>query len=217
MQIKTFYFNPFRECTYIISSNSGDAIIIDCGCYTDKEKERVANYITEHGLTLIHHLLTHAHLDHTFGARFIYEKYGLIPLLSQKDETILQHTAEQAFMFGCPLVEPPLMRFLPLEEDSHFFCRPTPPTSLWSAFPTPGHTPGCVCYWFDADGENLLFTGDTLFAGTIGRTDHPGGDYSVLLHSLPQLLTLPDDTKIFPGHGVATTLAQEKLYNTYLQ
>lgn len=217
MQIKTFYFNPFRECTYLLSDNEGKTIVIDCGCYTNKEQLRLKEYISQNNLTITRHLLTHAHLDHTLGAKFIYENYGILPTLSMKDENLLLHTATQAAMFGIVLTEEPFTRFIPIENEKNFFEQPTMPTNSWSAFPTAGHTRGCVCYWFRDGNENILFTGDTLFANGIGRTDLPEGNYNDLMMSLQTLLTLPEQTKVFPGHGMQTTIEQEKRHNIYLK
>ncbi len=251
MQIKTFYFNPFRECTYVVHDAQGNAVIIDAGCQTSREKERLAEYITKHALQVRAHLLTHGHLDHLMGARFVYEQYGVLPHLSQADEWYFMRQAEQAAAFGCGLEDEPLQAMAPLPSSPQggdctagliqYACLEFGELRFW-VIPTPGHTQGGVCYLApllssphhtphkagfvgDPVGGNLhaeqtkhvLFSGDTLFCGGIGRTDLPGGNYGTLIRSIQkQLLTLPDDTVVYPGHGYETSIGIEKSENPYL-
>lgn len=203
MQVRTFFFNPFRECTYLLTDEAGETTVIDCGCYTIKEQERLASYITANNLHINRHLLTHAHLDHVFGARFIYERYGVLPILSELDDRLFMRLDAQAAAFDLPLTEEPLTQYLPCSELKDI-----------TVIPTPGHTPGSVCYYLP--DEKLLFSGDTLFQGGIGRTDLPGGNYADLIHSLQKLITLPPETTVYPGHGYPTTIREEQNTNPYL-
>ncbi len=217
MNIRTFYFNPFRVCTYVINDTQNNAVIIDAGCQTVQEKERLATYIHQNNLQVRAHLLTHGHLDHLMGARFVYEQYDILPHLSPVDEWYFNRQNEQSAAFGCPLDDEPLQEYIALQE---------PQTTnresrqnlrfgnlCFHVLPTPGHTQGGVCYLLDS----LLFAGDTLFAGGIGRTDLPGGDYATLIRSIQkQILPLPDSTIIYPGHGYDTTLGIERTENPYI-
>ena len=157
------------------------------------------------------HLLTHGHFDHCFGARYIFETYGLLPVLPKADAFLYLGQAEQLRkLTGMSYPEQPLTEYLPLEgyDLQPLHCR---------SISTPGHTPGGVCYLFEDEGETALFSGDTLFRGSIGRTDHDGGDMFQLLDSIRRnLLPLPDELTVLPGHGPRTTIANEKQYNMFL-
>ncbi len=223
MKIHTFYFNPFRECTYLISNDSGDTVIVDCGCYGMSECERLKKYIESNGLKIRHHLLTHAHLDHVFGARFVYDQYGVLPTLSEKDARLYQRVEAQSAAFDIPMTDEPLKEYVSLES----LIQTTPDTyeeyirmldTDWYVLHTPGHSEGSVCYMLKQQKgvpTPVLFSGDTLFQGGIGRTDLPQGDMMKMLGSLETLRRLPDETVIYPGHGYCTSIAEEKRYNPY--
>ncbi len=211
LTVKTFYCNPFRECTYILH-NAHDAIIIDAGCQEDKEKKRIAEYIEKKQLTLHAHLLTHAHLDHIMGARFIYDTYGVLPHLMSADDWYFSRQQEQATAFGCMLKDEPVQEYIPIEggEVLHFGA------ITFQVLATPGHTQGGVCYLV-RQSPALLFSGDTLFFEGVGRCDLPGGDYATLIRSIQkQLLVLSDDTIVYPGHGYETNIGHERVSNPYL-
>lgn len=204
MIVKTFYFNPYRECTYVTYNERAHAcageeptpcLIIDCGAYETREQERLAGYIRETNLKPVAHLITHAHPDHICGAAFIEETYGLSPII---------YPTEGQLSIGAV--------------DSSSASGTTPSaagaTPIITVLRTPGHKEDCVCYYIPE--EHMIFTGDTLFQESIGRTDLPGGDYTQLMHSLEKLKALPDETTVYPGHGYATTIAHEKKYNPYL-
>ena len=208
MQVKTFYLNPFRECTYLISYKEGECIIIDCGCYGERECQRIREYVEKNNLRITHHLLTHAHIDHLFGAWFIYNEYGILPTLSEQDDWLFTHVQQQAAAFGIPLESNTLQEYIPLSTIS---------IEGMTTISTPGHSPGSVCYLFHQPQSDFLFSGDTLFQGGIGRTDLFGGNYYQLMSSLNLLAKLPAETLVYPGHGFETTLGQEISTNPYLQ
>ena len=213
MQVHTFYFNLFRECTYLLVSDNGSAVVIDCGCSDAKEQQRFEQYVSDNALSIKYHLLTHAHIDHIYGARFIYERYGVLPFLSSKDEWLFNMMSMQADAFGVPLLNEPLKEFVPLEskidENMHIRLKLVEDKScLVKVIPTPGHSEGSVCYWFEDD--SILFSGDTMFQGGMGRTDFPGGNYSQLIDSLGRLCALPAETLVLPGHGFSTTIKEER-------
>ena len=215
MQLQTFYFNLFRECTYLLSNGNGDAIVIDCGCSDVKEQQRFEQYVasSSSSLSIKYHLLTHAHIDHVCGARFVYEKYGVLPILSEKDSWLFSNLREQAAAFGVPLNDAPLSEFIAVESladadmQLHLQMSETE-ECIVKVIPTPGHSEGSVCYLFSDD--NLLFSGDTLFQNGFGRTDLPGGDFHKLLESLGRLSALDDNLCVLPGHGYSTTIQQER-------
>lgn len=180
MTLKTFYFNPCRECTYVLANEQGKAIIIDAGIYDEREQERFVSYIKQQSLQPIALLITHAHPDHVCGIDFLKQEYGLAPIL-QPAEGRLEISSI----------------------DLHI-----------EVISTPGHKEDAVCYYLPK--EKMLFTGDTLFQESIGRTDLPGGDMGTLIRSLKKLIILPEDTQVYPGHGYPTNIAHEKMYNPYL-
>lgn len=206
----------------MVSFADGRAVIIDCGALYDREKENVRDYIQLKGLRPVAHLLTHGHFDHCWGVRYIWEQFGLRPVLCEADAFLFRDQAHQMEkLIGMPYPGEPFTEFIPL------FGEPTDSQSEESgallsdlhckAIPTPGHTPGGVCYLFEDEGEQALFSGDTLFLGSIGRTDHDGGDFGQLITSIKtQLMTLPDTLTVHPGHGPKTSIGFERNYNPYL-
>ena len=174
MDIKTFYFNPFRECTYIVQDGD-NTIVIDPGMLTEKEQARFKEYLDTNHLTLTHILITHAHEDHVCGLEWLKSLYPSTPLLPSSS---------------------------------------TPLPSGWQLIPTPGHKEDAVCFYVPSEG--VLFSGDTLFQESIGRTDLSGGDMSELMRSLQKLKALPPETIVYPGHGYTTTIGHEIEYNPYL-
>jgi len=210
MTVRTLTNNPIQENTYILSFADRTAVIIDCGAFETYEQKRITDYITRNGLKPVAHLLTHGHFDHCFGVRFIYETYGLKPVLSTADAGIYQKRGIQMQVFmGMGELGQPFDEFIPAETFDFAAIHA-------QALPTPGHTPGGLCFLFEENGEQVLFSGDTLFQGSVGRTDLGGGNMHTLLTSIrTQLLTLPDSLTVYPGHGSHTTIGQEKRYNLY--
>ena len=209
--VKIFEFNPIQERCYVLSDESREAVIIDCGALYPVETQALTSYIAAEGLTPVAHLLTHAHFDHIFGARFVFDTYGLKPRFAAADAAVYA-AAEQmaAAMLGqrvqLRLPEPGEH----VDEATTVACG----TRTITVIATPGHTPGGVCY-YDAH-EGVLFSGDTLFRMSMGRTDLPGGNYATLIASVRRLLaTLPPDTTVMPGHGPVTSIAFENRYNAF--
>lgn len=211
MQVKRFEFNPFLENTYILQNNEA-ACIIDPGMSTFEEWSKVLSYLEEHRLNLESVLLTHAHIDHVLGIHRLKSRFPKLPIfLDKRDLPIWENVQATGLMFGVQ-VEP-------------FLFQPEFYTQMGStqigSFTfelrfTPGHAPGHVILYFAE--EHLVIAGDTLFAGSVGRTDLPFGNFDQLDRSIrDQLYTLPDEIKVFPGHGSETTIGQEKATNPFVR
>jgi hydroxyacylglutathione hydrolase len=210
MHHQHFQFNVFAENTYILYNDAGDAAIVDPGCSTPEECEQVADFIELKRLKPILLLNTHCHIDHILGNHFIYNKYGLAPLMHKDDLFLLHKLSEIATFYGVDAVpSPEPLRFI--EEGDKI----TLGDSTLEVIFAPGHSPGSVCF-YDAKSKKI-WAGDVLFRESIGRTDLPGGDYDILEKSiLTKFFTLPDDVQVFPGHGIPTTIEHEKRFNPFV-
>lgn len=207
--IKGFIFNPIETNCYLIASG-GKVAVVDPGCYSPAEADFLEKAVGEAG-QLTHILLTHGHPDHCFGAARLSRKYGVPVTFSPDDAYILERSGQLAGLFGLGSVDTGFEKVPAKDGDAVKIG-----DIELKAIATPGHTPGGLC-WF-SEGEKVLFSGDTLFAGTIGRTDLPGGDYDVLMKSvLEKLMTLPEDTMVLPGHGGDTTIGREAATNPFLE
>ena len=201
MERLTIQVGGFEVNCSILSEN-GKAWIVDPG----QESDRIADLLAKKGLEPAAILLTHGHFDHISGIPGLLKKFpDLSVYVHEKDVPMIGHQLNQ----------------LPPEYTS--FAKPRNLATLdnlegldgLEILETPGHTPGGVCYYFQKD--KLLLSGHTLFAGSVGRTDLPGGDMATLMDSLQKLTTLPDDTLVIPGHGMHTRIALEKSGNPFLQ
>ncbi len=211
LQIKIFEFNQIAENTYVVFDETKEAIIIDCGAYYPEEKETLKNFISEKGLSLKHLLNTHLHMDHSYGNQFIYDTYGIAPEYHQQEEQ-MPNLQKQASSFGIEVDEGVLKAARYLEEgDTVSFGN-----SELKAILVPGHSPASLCFYSEKD--KVLFSGDVLFEESIGRSDLWGGNHRQLVTGIKEkLLTLPEDTVVYPGHGDATTIEREKLNNPFLK
>lgn len=211
MEIKRFEFNFFGENTYVIwDATSHEAAIVDPGMVSPEETNLIEDFIATHRLSVIYILLTHAHVDHTFGIDILKEKYHAPVLAHKADLPLGQMRGQQAEMFHLP------MKLGPVEIDRFISASTT--LNLGNerieVIETPGHSPGGVCYYVPE--SSFILTGDTLFQGSIGRTDLPGGNHNTLLRSISTgLFNLPDNTVVYPGHGPATTIGKEKRTNPF--
>lgn len=211
MEIKIFEFSPFAENTYIIwDEQTGETAVIDPGCVDQNEEEQLANFISENNLTVKYLINTHCHIDHIFGNAFVKDKFNPIFLAPEKDVFLLEKALEQAKSFGVKI------KPSPMPDEFNEESRPITLGDLTLEFLfTPGHTPGEYCV--NIPSEKKCFTGDVLFYEGIGRTDLWGGDLTTLIDSIKnKLFTLPDDTEIFPGHGISSTIKHEKENNPFL-
>ncbi len=211
LTIKKFTFNPVAENTYILYNEAKDAIIIDAGFYFDEEKQKMQDFVNINGLSLVQLLNTHAHLDHVFGNKWIYENYGLELFLHPNEEQVLQFAPQSAQIWGMP--------FENYEGPFHFL-ENNDVVKLGEdeleVLLAPGHSPGSICFY--CKKQKFLIGGDVLFRESIGRTDLPGGNHAALVESIQnQLFVLPDDVTVYPGHGETTTIGHEKMHNPFLK
>ncbi len=195
------------NCSICGEENSRDAFLIDPG----DETERILSTLDRIGLKTRGILLTHAHIDHTGAVAALQQITGAPVHLHPDDSDLAAHAATQAAMTGLPSPERFKVQKTLTDGDVLELG-----DLKFHVLHTPGHSPGSVCFWVPS--EKILFSGDTLFRGSIGRTDLPGGDGRRILDSIREkLLPLPDETRVFPGHGPGTTMEQEKWSNPFLQ
>ena len=211
LKIQTFEVNPLHENCYVVSDDTKECVIIDCGAFTESEQEAIITYINKNGLKPVHNLGTHGHLDHHFGDAAILSAFNLLPEVSDGDEVLMQHPKEAALqMLGMDLnIDLPAGKLRLTENNTISFGSHT-----LRIIRTPGHSRGSVSFY--CAEENVLFTGDTLFKGSIGRTDFPGGSMFQIISSLRELAQLPDTTIVYPGHGPQTSIGFELAHNPYM-
>ena len=209
MEIYKLVFSPIEVNTYILVDQSREAAIIDCGCYDNFEFLRLHEFIQDKNINPVMLLNTHCHLDHIFGNGFILEKYGLRTLSSELDEINRKSSLQHAMLFGLTMEIPPEPVSFLTDNQVVTFGK----TEL-VALHVPGHSPGSLAFY--SKDNSCVFTGDALFAGSIGRTDLIGGDYNTLIKSISdKLFVLPSSTVVYPGHGDETTIEREMRSNPY--
>lgn len=207
---QSFVFNPFQENSYIIYNDEKQCWIIDPGMYDAAELSHFTDYLLDNKLVPQAIINTHAHIDHIFGVPALIEKYNLPFGLHEKDIPVLNSAPGSAAIFGFDFRNIPQPTF----NISHNEKLKLAGDELDVLF-VPGHSPGSIAFYY-APG-NWVIAGDALFSGSIGRTDLPGGNHNQLITSIKtQLLTLPDDTVVYSGHGPSTTVGNEKIYNPFL-
>lgn len=210
LNVKIFTFNPLQENTYLVYDQDGNCMITDPGCYFDEEREKLAAFITQKGLKPVLLVNTHCHLDHVFGNKFIHETYGLELHIHEGEKVMLDRAPASGLMWNVPFdnYAGPLHFFdmaKPLQLGNHNF----------ELLFTPGHSPASVSL-YNAD-QGFLLAGDVLFRESVGRTDLPGGNPDVLEASVRNILyALPEETKVYSGHGPSTTIGHEKRHNPYV-
>jgi hydroxyacylglutathione hydrolase len=210
LHLKSFTFNPFQENTYIIYDDELTAFIIDPGNSTESENMAVKKFIEEKKLNLKRLLLTHAHIDHIMGNRFIYDTYGLLPEVHKNDLPFVARMEQSAAMYGLNCDPSPTPVSFLNEGDKIILGR-----YEFDCIFTPGHSPGSISFY---NKENkLLIAGDVLFRESIGRTDLPMGDHDTLIKSIKEkLFVLGDDVKVYSGHGPSTSIGYEKQNNPFI-
>lgn len=204
MKVHRLSVGPLQENTYLVEGEEG-TVLIDPG----DEAERILALLESRGLTPEAILLTHAHFDHVGAVAPLVEALSLPVFLHPLDLPLYRHAAEVARMWGLAIPDPPLP-VEPLEEGQVLFG-----LTVWHL---PGHSPGHVAFLHPGGAEDppRVFSGDLLFKGSIGRYDLPGASRGDLFRSLKRLLTLPQRTEVYPGHGPPTALALEAQTNPFL-
>ena len=203
-------FNPIQVNTYILYDEAGNAAIIDPGCYGKQEEDELGSFIATEKLVPLALINTHAHTDHILGNHFVIERYKLSFQIHKDCDYFLERSTVWADMLGFSLksFDKPTLY---LDEGSIIKIG----SSELKVVNTPGHADGSICL-INYD-QKFVITGDVLFAGSIGRSDLPTGDFDVLKKNiLEKLYTLDDDFTVFPGHGPPTTIGHEKLHNPFM-
>lgn len=211
MKIARLIFNPLQENTYIVWDETLEAVVIDAGNMSEKENATLEQFLLERGLKPVYALNTHGHFDHLMGVEFLRSRYGAKFAVSSKDKFLVESAKQNAAMFGIGGGDIVEVIDVDLEGmESIKFGQ----TEL-QIITTPGHTPGHVVFY--EPQAKVLFTGDTLFRESIGRTDLPGGDYSWIMNSiLEKIMPLGDDVQVYPGHGDTTDIGHESMYNPFV-
>ncbi|WP_026951354.1 MBL fold metallo-hydrolase [Algoriphagus mannitolivorans] len=210
LSIHKFTFNPFQENTYLVFDDTGEAAIIDPGCHNNSERAELEDFITSHHLQPKLLLNTHCHIDHVLGNAWVKRKWNLDLWIHPYEAQVLKSVEVYAPNYGFHGYESATAdKFL--EEGGLITIGKE---SLKIIF-VPGHAPGHVVFYHEKSGNCI--GGDTLFRGSIGRTDLPGGDHDLLLSKIKsELFTLPESTIVYPGHGPETTIGFEKIHNPFV-
>jgi hydroxyacylglutathione hydrolase len=209
MEIFRFIFSPIDVNTYVLVDKSGDCAILDCGCYDLSEFSEMVRFIESRKLNPVLLLNTHCHLDHIFGNKFILEKYNLKTFSGEEDEFNRKRSVQHAALFGLSMDEPPEPAGFISDNQTITFG-----TTDLVALHVPGHSSGSFAFY--SEKSSAVFTGDALFAGSIGRTDLSGGNYDTLISSIKsKLFVLPPLTVVYPGHGDQTTIEREMKSNRF--
>lgn len=213
MKVAIFQFAMFGIITYVVyDPKTLDCVVIDPGMSSKEEEDAIASFIDDNNLKLNGIINTHLHLDHAVGVNFIKDKYGVPAMANQKDEYLGERLEQQARMFGLikHYKDVGITRYLKDGDEIKIG------DGCFHVLEVPGHSPGSIALYDKED--NFVIVGDALFKGSIGRTDLTGGDYPTLINSIKtKLLTLPDETVIFPGHGPSSTIGEEKSSNPYIR
>jgi len=208
--VKTFVFNPFQVNTYLLFDETGECVIIDPGCMEEYEEIQLLGFIETKKLRPVRLLNTHAHIDHIAGNKYISRKYNLTLEVHKDSLRFFRHAANHAETFGFidfESIEP--TGFISDSDIIRFG------NSELKVLYTPGHADGSISFYSEKDG--FVITGDVLFYLSIGRADLPSGNYKLLIESIQsKLLVLPENTLVYPGHGLSTTIGYEKKNNPFL-
>ncbi|MCX6301771.1 MAG: MBL fold metallo-hydrolase [Bacteroidia bacterium] len=211
MEIHKIVFSPIKVNTYILADQSGKCAVIDCGCYDENEFKILTDFIMGKKLEPVLLLNTHCHLDHIFGNGMFLKKYNLGAYCHSEEKMNRTNAVLYSQFFGLTMDSPPEPAGFITDGQTVSFG-----SEILVALHIPGHAPGSLAFYSKNNGA--IFTGDALFSGSIGKTDIPGGDHSMLIDSIQsKLFVLPPETVVYPGHGEATTIGMEMKSNPYFR
>ncbi len=207
---KIFVNNPWQENTVVLYDETGEAAVVDCGCFSREEEAGLQEFLELKSLRPVLLLNTHLHPDHIFGNNFMKEVYGLSTKAAREDDFLVDGAVEVASMLGIKgIAQPPAVGEFLQGGDTVRFGQ-----SEMVVIAVGGHSPGGLCFYSERD--KLLLSGDVLFAGSIGRSDLPGGNGKDLIEGIrKKLFVLPEEVKVIPGHGPVTTIGEEKRHNPF--
>ncbi|WP_027383556.1 MBL fold metallo-hydrolase [Epilithonimonas caeni] len=211
LHVKSFAFNPFSENTYIIYNDEKDAFLIDPGNMPEAETETLHDFIKTNELRIKNILLTHAHIDHIIGLQWAHDTFNVSVLIHPDEMEILDRASFTAKNYGFffPAFKGKIQQ---IKEGEKLDLGP----ETIEIYDVPGHSPGSVAFYNENNG--FVISGDALFMMSIGRTDLYKGDYEQLVSSINnKLLTLPENTKVYSGHGESTSIGFEKEHNPFLK
>ena len=210
INVHYFAFGPFQENTYVLWDETKDCIILDPGNNNATENKKLSDFISQNNLNVKRLILTHAHIDHINGNKYVFDTYGLLPEVHKDDVYFIEKHTASANMYGLTVVQSPMPKEFIKEGDIINFGNSTLQT-----LHTPGHSPGSISYYNLED--KFIIGGDVLFYGSIGRSDLPMGNHDTLIQSIKEkLMPLGDDMKVYSGHGMPTTIGFERLNNPFL-
>lgn len=213
ISIKDFQFNMLPVNTYVVWDETKEAVVIDPGCYYPEEGEQLCTFIRSNGLNVKHLLNTHLHFDHIYGNPIVENEFGVLAEANGADMPWLTGIRQRLAAFGihCNVTINPIQPENILKEGDTIAFGNT----VFQVLQVPGHSPGSVVFYSRTDG--VLFTGDVIFQGSIGRTDFQDGNHEDLISGIRnKLMTLPDNTVIYPGHGPSTSIGYERNHNPYI-
>jgi hydroxyacylglutathione hydrolase len=211
LKVHKHTFNPFQENTYIIEDETKECVIIDPGCSNDKERNQLLLTIQAHGLTPVRLLNTHCHIDHFPGNKFVCDTYNLLPEFHETELQVMYAALDYQTLFGFKLeASPEPVNYLKDGDVVKFG------NTAFNVLFVPGHSPGHIAFYNEA--EKIIISGDVLFQGSVGRYDLPGASGKVLFETImTKMMTLPDDVKVYSGHGPETFIGIERRNNPFLQ
>lgn len=210
INVHYFPFGPFQENTYVLWDETNDCIVLDPGNNNAFENKKLSDFISQNNLNVKRLILTHAHIDHINGNKYIFDTYALLPEVHKDDVFFIEKHTASANMYGLTVEQSPMPVAFITEGDEIKFGN-----SVLKTLHTPGHSPGSISFYNLED--KFIIGGDVLFYGSIGRSDLPMGDHDTLIKSIKEkLMPLGDDMKVYSGHGTPTTIGFERLNNPFL-